>query len=906
MKVHKKANTYIREFCDILINILFITSLIAIGFGIYKIINCILKNIPNINAIYETLISASVTIILALISYLAKMKKYLPILLHKIKQRIYQFFSWAHNPFSALTITDFNENNLFETEEQGKFVSSAIRILKNNIQNMILVSGYAGRGKTTSIMLLLSAIAHDKELYWVFSELQNRIVYFDSVNDKDALLDYLCHTGKQKCKLIVIDNIQKYTISSINEVMDRINNLTFYNQNANKKVLIVLLYQETDRNEALLEYVKNKFFKEEDNIFKLKRYVNLETKATQEYCFSQADELMAHINKIEDSFFRQHLKNIFYNRKEDSIIILLNDLVFTQPAKIPLKKERTLFVLMAAIFIGFYNGYITKKELHFLWRENYSFFSLPQENLLIRYYVRNRVLAPFPFVHSAYIFNEQIAREYRKRLIHNDYYQKKSNIMAENMFIHCKESLPQKWLLFLLCSSNYCQDFSQSKRIRYFENTLSAYHLQYILDLIETETTILPEKKKIFRQELGIIYIYNGEWMKAKQILYPYVQNNDINKDIWHIQLKIIEAEHGGSDEKYLEMLACMETECTNPVILFQVRYWREHIRMEHGNFSLDTWEGLVREITSDDKLERLREDEHFSIRIISDYERTYFLKGNIEYSRYKKIISEYRRLSNKSGQNVEPVECALSRAYYIQYDVLYQLGIWGYTKYSEIDPDIILNPEPIDNYNTMNILLKEAIDKYDFCIHKYQSEGKKKYRTLEVRRAELTLCIDSNYYIETLNQYEKFEHYVNQNNITVFEGYCNTQKGKAFALYADYMLRRNELGRFEEYLNKAEDYLLQAQRIYTKWGNTYGAFRAELLTILIHMIQNRDHEKIVYINPDTYRNTYSSLLSNLTEKYNSEQQFTREREIIEYLQHNISRMELPLRILRFYPIILQ
>lgn len=55
----------------------------------------------------------------------------------------------------------------------------------------------------------------------------------------------------------------------------------------------------------------------------------------------------------------------------------------------------------------------------------------------------------------------------------------------------------------------------------------------------------------------------------------------------------------------------------------------------------------------------------------------------------------------------------------------------------------------------------------------------KKKYRTLEVRKAELILCTDSNNYIEILNQYEKFEHYAKENDITVFKGYCNTQKGK-------------------------------------------------------------------------------------------------------------------------------
>ena len=82
--------------------------------------------------------------------------------------------------------------------------------------------------------------------------------------------------------------------------------------------------------------------------------------------------------------------------------------------------------------------------------------------------------------------------------------------------------------------------------------------------------------------------------------------------------------------------------------------------------------------------------------------------------------------------------------------------------------------------------------------------------------------------------------------------------------------------------------------------------FRAELLTILIHMIQNRECTELILINPDSYRDSYRSQLLKLNEKYNSEQQFSREHDIIEYLQNNISRMDIPLRILRFYPIILQ
>lgn len=906
MKSKRNTSTYIRSFCDYIINFCFFAISILIGLCIYKCTCFGFHYIPNIDSVYGNLISAFVTIVLAFISYITKIKQNLPSLLRKIKQKLYQFLSLKYNPLSAFTITNFNVNHLSETKEQGELVSSAIHVLKNNLQNTILISGYAGKGKTTSIMLLLSAIANDKELYQVFSELQNRIVYFDSVNDKSELLKYLRYSEKHIYKLVIIDNIQKYTISSMSEIMDKIENLTNYNRNTKQNVLILFLYQETTRNNALYEYIKNNFFKDNSNVFEMKKYININTNKNQKYCSFEDEKLKTNIDKIENYFYRQHIKFVFYNRKNNSIINFLNDMVFSQPANIPANRKKKLFLMMAFIMMGNYNGYVTKKELHFLWKKNYTFLSIPQADFLIRYYVQNHILTPFPFLKYSYIFNEQIAKEYRKRLIGNLYYQQQSNMMAESTFLSCDEDLPQKWIFFLFCSPDYCRNFSQKKRIKYFENALSSYHLQYILDLMETEISILPDKEEIFRPELGIIYIYNGEWEKAKQILNPYLQSNDENKDIWYLQLKIIETEHEGYDESYLAMLNYMEKNCTDPVILFQVKYWREHISMEHGIFNPYKWDEIVYEMISSDELKQLLQDEHFSTRIVADYERSYFLKGNIDYSQYNEIVSKYMEISNKSNKNEEPLECMLSYAYYIQYDVLYQLGIWGYIKCGEIDPDIIPNPELTDNNTTMNDLLYEAMEKYDFCIRKYQSEGKKKYRTLKVRRSELALCTNANNYVEILNQYEHFEKYANKNGIKLFEGYCNTQKGKAFGLYANYMLSKNDFGRFEEYLTKAEECLLHAQEIYEKWGNIYGVFRASLLLVLIHMIQDKDYTKSIHLNSHEYRKKYRNLLLELDRTYNSKQQFVREYNVIEYVQQNISRMDLPLKVLRFYPIILQ
>lgn len=892
-----------RRYFEIFIDILFITALFIALFGIYKLVVLILQKIPDLSATYGSLISACVSLIIAIVSATTKIKNYLLILRNKIQQSVYRFFSWNHNPLSCLTIVDFNSNSLLETEEQGKFVNSAIRILKNNLQNLILISGYPGRGKTTSIMLLLSAIAHDKELYWIFTELQNQVVYFDSVSDKESLLNYLNHTGNPKCKLIIIDNIHKYSISSINEIMGRLNNFFEYNQTAHKKILIILLYQKTKSPDALYEYIKNNFFSSNDNIFKLEKNINLDTTLASKKSYIDFEVFKKNISKVEDTFFQQHLRNILYNRKDDSIISFLNDLLFTQSNLVPPNDQKKFFVLIAVVFIGLYNGYVTRKELRFLWRKRYSHLSLPQEWLWISYYVRNRLLTPFPFIRSSYIFNEHLAREYRKKLMFNNFYRQESDAMAQNMFLYCKEDNPQKWLLFLICSVDYCKNFPQNQRIQYFENSLSEYHLQYILDLVETEISIIKEKEEIFRQELGIIYIYNGEWARAKQIVYPYVQNYDVNKDIWHIQIRIIEAEHGGDDKDYLDMLTCMQEECTDPIVLFQVKYWQEHICMEHGNFSLNTWKKLVQEIMTDDNLEELRRNKHFLARVISDYERTYFLKGDINYPVYKEIISNYKHLYSVS---TEPIECTLSRAYYIQYDILFQLGIWGYTKYDNIAPNIMHDLDEPESEEILKKLIEDAQSCYNQCINKYQSEGEKKYRTISVRKAELSLCTDTNQYISILNEYKNFEQYEKRNNITVFDGYCATQKGKAFALYADYMFRHNDIDRFTEFLGESKKFLKDAQTTYKRWGNTYGVLRAELLEILVDMIQQRDRTQIDYMDRDTYRNEYSNRLSKLSRKYDLKRHFLREDVIVEYLQENILKMDIPLRILKYYPIILQ
>lgn len=898
MKLIQKRAVYFKRAFNILINTIFVLFVFILALIVYNAILLIIRKIPSLNNYIGNLITAFVTIALAIVSYLTKIKVWAKKLLYKVKQKIYIFLSIRYNWLLSSSIENYNINKLHGTTEQFDVIRLAINILKNNKQNVLLISGFSGKGKTTTLMLLMDVIAHDKELYDLFIELQHRIIYYDSIKDFEQLSNNLNHPENQRDTIVIIDNIQKYTIIVLNDIITKINSMVTYFHEEGRKVLFILMYQNTENNKATFDYIKNTFFNNDQSIFNLDQIFNLEKKnSTSEVLEFQ--QFLTNINKIsEGELLKYHLDNVLYNCTEKKFIKFFNQLLFSSADQYyDSKSVKKVYVFASIIFICYYYGYITRNTLLILWNQKYK---NPLRLLcIVKSYVHNNILIPFPFIHSAYIFNEQLARQYKKLLSTNGLFTNIMYSIAEYMFTSCENSfINMKWLFFISCSPEFCSQYPQKERIKYFENALNTYHLQYILDIVEYEISINPEKEKIFRQELGILYIYNGEWEKSKKILYPYINDNGINKDIWNIQLKIIEAEHGCADENNLEMLNYMKNECTDPIILFQIDYWREHILMEHGTFCLDTWKDLLEKLKTSSELLQLCYDKHFAVRIVSDLERTYFLIGNIDYSEYKYIQNQYSFFNRR---NTDHIELLLSKAYYIQYDILFQLGIWGCIEYPNINSDIIDEPILTDCNNTIEALITQAIDIYDICINKYQSAGKKKYRTLQVRRAELTLCMDSNQYINVLNKYNEFQQYSQQNNIIVFEGYCNTQKGKAFILYAVSEFRKGDFGKSCEFTDKALACLTNAKEKYKEFGNVYGELRAEFLLVLVNMIQDRNR-----LNNQKYVKKYEKRLSELLSKNNICQYYIREYNLISYAIKNITKINLPINIIRYYPIILQ
>lgn len=889
-----KKSGYIKKWFDIFINLTYIITLLGVLFLFAYLFRLLLIRIPNITNFLGNIISGAISIGLAVVSYFTKIKSYLIDLLYKIKRIIYLFVSCVLRSHSSCFTSNFNMQKLTMKSEQVNIINSSIKILKNNKQDLLMIYGIQGIGKTSTISFLLDVISKDKELYRLFATLNRKITYYDIISDLDKISYNFSHPEKQSSQLIIIDNIQKIALDLLEQEIKRIKSLINYFEENDKPVLVMLLYKSNDNYYANFEYIREKYFNE-NNIFKLEESLSYNTKHYSKNNDLIYDKFNTNFKVLTDDFLYYHFFNFLFACKDKKIISFFDSILFEIEKDYNKNELKWIEALCIILYMSCYYGYFTKKEIRLLCEKEY--FSIISLYFIINKLNKYNFIIQFPLLPSTFLLNDSLAKQYRKILSSKKVFLNKFSSIAEKLYgITPDDSDGLKWLLFVSCSCEFCVNYPQKKRIAYFKDTLNNFNINYICEILEYEIDIYPEKENIFRPELGIIYIRNGNWKTAKEILYPYIDIHNFNRDIWYIQLQIIEAEHGCEDNNYLDMLNCMKNECTDPIVQIQIDYWLSHIFMEKGKFDLNIWCDLVNRLKNNKYLSLIR-DEHFSTRVIADYERTYFLNGKIDYQEYQKIINNYDCL-NKG--NKKSIEKQLSRAYYIQYDIIPQLGLWGFFKNQNIDNEIIRKPVNSSN-NIISELISEALNIYDICIEEYKCLGKKKFRTLQIRRAELTLYMNVEQYVNTLNVYDNFMRYATRNDVAVFQGFCDTQKGKAYALYAISELHKGNMDLFEYLLDESIASLEQAKSIYNKYENVYGEYRASLLLTLVGMIKKRNN-----CNAITFETYYTNEFLKLKKTYDKNQVYFRENDIIEYVVNNIKRLNTPVKAIRYYPIILQ
>lgn len=885
-KKNKHTITFYKHHFDIFIDIMFVLIAICLFFVICIALKYFMKLVPNLQDVLGDIISSTVTVLIFIIGLFTKVRNKILHLINIAKHKIYSFLNTHKIYLLSKTVTQFNIHSYPKTQGQAIAINKALNILRSNRQGIISIESTPGKGKTTTALMLMDVIGNDIDLLDTFVRVNKRFFYFDVANDSADLFNFFNKQGNLKNSVVVVDNLHKLSLSKLDELLATINNNISYFEETEQCFLIILMYQNHKYTRKISEYIEsfninrnsNEYITLQENFLDLQSQYNELSDYRKNY--------IQKINSLDNEILKKHLSKII-KTKSAFCNLLLCWIFDKKDINLFNKKESDILQMLSEIIlISSYYGYVTKDSLYALWKI-YSNNKI-KAVYLIKELEKCQFLIEFPFTKNAFLLNESLSYEYKKIFIHIPKFLTLYQSNAVALF-NSQDSNPIKWLYLISTDAAFYKDLNKRSLERLFNECLSILNVNYILDILEKELQLYPDKSVDFAREIGMLYIRNGEWKKAREQLLPYIKKPSTNIDECELYLQVIEADHGIDDAENLKTLELIKNNISDEYIIFKADYWTAHIKMEQGNFSLKPWSSLNLRWQ---KLEGSGyKDDVINYRILSDYARVYFLSGISKYSEIKNIFEMIAKEKNQNKKK-EAEYYLITRAHYLHYEIIYELGIWGWRTDSS-DENMYIK-SLIEMQNPLDEFIKVALKAYNIAINKYQELGDKKLHTAKVRYEDLKLCYSNCNYVNIIDEFQNFLLYAKSNNALVFEGYAETLLGKAFILYADDEMLNGRFDKADSLFQQASSELNKALYNYNNYGNIYGCLRAEFLLLLLSLIQEKSSEDVL------------DSISDLEEKYDIAHKYMREFKLLEHLKNNVSKIRICRTILRFYPIILQ
>lgn len=892
MKWNRKHNSsyYTSAFWNTIIYSALILILIIISIIIYIIFRSLLISVFKVEQAVGDMVSLIASMLFFILPLLPKIKNSYIKTATILQQKVYRWRRERTIP-----------QDLKTTAKQASVIYKALSLLKVKNSHVIALEGAPGKGKTMTAVFLIDNIGNDENLLELFVQLQKHICYIDAGCEKAFLMNFLDDNVIAAKSLIIIDNVHKLSAEALGTVFDKITAVSEYADSTGSKSLIILLYQSVENNDSTSRLV-HKYFNEcalssEQPFFNLNSRANCYV--TEIDINSNIDTNGAILSKIRaegcDSL-RTQLINMYVPARQDTLLNFLMKILYEDNPDVETMEKENLKFIAIVVSASMYLGFITEEILVQVWKNCIPQCGIVRCHRIIKYFCKNRFMMPFPLMRKAYLFNEVLAHEYKKKLfsipIFKEYFYDCANYIYKNNVFEADEL---KWLFLIACPSNDYQSVSESIRERQFYICVEALNKSYVLTALEEELMLDSQKRSLLQVELGILYIKTGLWTKAREVLKPYISHAETTPQIWNLQLQIIEADHGVDDEENLDMLNTIIDISNDLYIQFQARYWIAHIKMEQGNFSLSTWEDLKREITQNPQWNNESTYPHLVHRVTADTCRTFFLKGINEPDFFRQTLQFFERFRSVPVRQEDLALSELEEAHYIHYDLIYQLGIWRMYRFPH---DKIKTNE---DSATLNELIDIALKQYDESIIRFSKTGNKTWRTAQIRRDELSICGANPQFIEVLSHLDEFECYATDNRVGVFIGYAECLRGKTLALYALNNDIGNENSLYERRLEESLTALQKSAQVYEQYGNTFGYLRSNLLYILVNAVQMI----AVAENPQRILENLSVQLHNLKNKFREEN--IREQQVLKYLT-DLSSIKIGDigNVIKYYPIVLQ
>lgn len=691
------------------------------------------------------------------------------------------------------------------TAEQRKFCDKVLGLRERN--SYIYLYGIKGKGKTTVVLYLLDSLTHCNDI----SEIpwSNNLTFVDCTSQKEEILNFFSLNSD------LTERVNKFSNSLV--VIDNIEGMgkVFLNENidlfSSSKSLFIII-EDTYNDCSLcdeLQFVNALFAKNFNNsIIGVRTQLNL------------YDTLLDFNDDEKKVFFAlciSTIANTFTNIKDLRNILNLSIFRFKKALKKILSK---------------------------------NFFQI------------------FPF-NSNYLYCldlsslKSIEEQFQTDLLFNS---------ILKMFINSEvPSSECRWLCLVKSETPIIKAISLENKIRLFNSALYNGNYKKLYDVISDEIRKSPEKEEIFIYERGVLAFHVGNHKESTDLFWDLINSQETAIKRKEIMLNIIQSNHGNPDQENMNTIYSFidSLKQNNDFYSICAEYWETHIRSEKGEFDIDSFHNIRREIK---KYENSPIKNSIVQRCFTDEIRCYHILGRKPPI---KLYYDYRDFLKKGS--------------IIRYNYFYNL----YVEANDIHYIRILESVLCGNENIQE--LADSAD-YFYKLSISSSYGdEKSLLATKIKHFDLKMVYADFNFDETVREINLFRTRTQMNNVEVQEAYCETLLIKTYILNPQNFSNDSGFVLKSEALELINQFYSHAKNIYVRYNNKYGIMRLNFLQLLIDLLN---------INSNINIDRLIDFSVNCEDYFCKEQRII--KDVIEKEQKNELTSMYILSIIRAYPIILQ
>lgn len=864
MKRKPSKQNYIKPISRIIIIVIIIILLLFFFFIVFLVSKFVLLKINELSEKeinkYSIWISAIVEAIIGCaIASISKARKILIILYNKAEIKVYKYISlskmniWRKSHY----ISNYNNDRINLNSSQSKAIQIFFDSLNNDDHNIFYIKGDYYTGKTSTIAVLFDQCTNSTKL---FKKLNRKSIYICPYYSEKYFLKLIdCYMHEQYKKYyIFIDDIGE--LSNVIQIRIWRNLLLpFFRNNECKAKSIVLI---TNKNRSV---INSMIALEENNKYVLLPIERNKNNSIDSYNSFSKYDFFPKNNKAVKIW----LNRISYFEDSEKIISLL-----LEPKNNSLK---SLFVGLTILCL--FSRVISINSLKSLYLSRGYTRVKFHKNL--KTLVNNRFVICFPFIkHTLYLDSDIVklfAKQYRKEQIYGE-------MLSTFVEGYVANGSVERWLLNCECRMLGLSKTSLKENNRLFKDAFNTGCYTFLLKELVEIINSNKEQEYMFYKELAYLYEKTGNRQDAINYINKFLKSSEDEEESQKIYLLLFEIiHHVDQNTKKLENIQGSN----NLYIKLQSEYWLKHIEIEKGSFNYDE----LKRITNSYLQIKQYQDElnyyHILRRMFSDLARVYFLQGKIN----KNTFTDFKLSMTESGlsnyhSEYEDFFNLLTKAHYLHYDVIFQLGFYGKFIY-DCDDKYGENPK-------IEEMLSLAISEYEKCELNFISYGDKAWRTISIRKNELKVCSKIQP-IKIINELISQRDFFISSDNELHLAFVNCILCKV--IFLNHFFNTSDYDPSDTLL-ECNNLLDEAENMYLKFENNYGLYRISLIRAFLDLysgIQTNENKESTLRG---FRTTITNLKDN---RYN------REYDMINCILKNKSiKIDLIVRFFKYYPIVLQ